>query len=463
MLADIEAALRNATAQASRDIPLRQNVIEPFTMENSGDNTGWGVPFVHYYYDSEPGPLKLRVELKGFGGEIKSSADWIMTSTRNMEDAVLSYVLNSVILSKGEACLPSFLGVGVGGYAAEAVPNAKNAIFRDLSTQGPATTAFEKRLERCVNALGLGTGGLGGSVTTMGVHVETRGTHTAVSSVAVAHQCWASRGSEALVDGDVVSFITPHLDQAEAAQLRSEVSADLAPAELGTNVCELTTPASRAAVTKLRVGDIVYLTGVVCTARDRAHRRLVLGLQCGEDVPPEIRQSRAIFHCGPVVSQSQCGWSVNAAGPTTSSRFTSDGALLAERGVFNIVVGKGTMGDKMIEALKGRGVYLTAVGGCAVTYQKRIRSASPRWLDLGYPEAVWVFDMERFGPLVVGIDSTGASLSAGVMNQVYSNARDIYREEGLNPMERYAQYPVSLAGLSLEEIIATGNSSPDEG
>jgi len=459
---DIETALSDATATATKEIPLRQNVVEPFTSENSGDNTGWGVPFVHYHYVSEPGPLKLRVELKGFGGEIKSSADWIMTSTRNMENAVLAYILNSVILSKGEACLPSFLGVGVGGYAAEAVSNAKDAIFRDLSAPARPATEFENRLHRCVNALGLGTGGLGGNVTTMGVYVESRGTHTAVSSVAVAHQCWASRGSEALVDGKEVSFITPHMTKVEASQLLSRFSAGSASPSSGANVYELNTPVSEAEVTKLRVGDIVFLTGVVCTARDRAHRRMVLGMESGEGILPEMEQSRAVFHCGPVVTQCQCGWSVNAAGPTTSSRFTNDGAFLAERGVFNVIIGKGTMGEKMRTALKGRGVYLIAVGGCAVTYQKRIQSANPQWLELGHPEAVWVFDMERFGPLVVGIDSTGASLSLDVMDRVYGNARDIYRNEGLNTEERYAQSPVSLAGLSLEEVIDMGTRSSND-
>lgn len=451
VLINIAAALTHATAQASRDIPLRQNVIEPFTMENSGDNTGWGVPFIYYHYDCEPGPMRLRVELKGFGGEIKSSSDWIITSTRNMENAVLAYVLNSVILSKGEACLPSFLGIGVGGYAADATANAKDAIFRDLSSPAPAKTPFEARIERCVNALGLGTGGLGGEVTTMEVYVESRGTHTAVSSVAVAHQCWASRGSEAAIGEDGVSYITPHLERDEASQVRARLSP--ASSSSSATVHELHTPVSQEDIAKLRVGDIVYLSGTVCTARDRAHRRMVVGLETGEEIPQELTQSKAIFHCGPVVSHDQCGWTVNAAGPTTSSRFTNDAAILVERGVFNIAIGKGTMGEKVRQAMNGKGAYLVAVGGCAVTYQKQIRSADPKWLDLGYPEAVWVFEMDRFGPLVVGIDPTGASLSIDVMEQVYRNARDIYRAEGLNPEERYAQYPVSLAGLSLEEVI----------
>ncbi len=110
----------------------------------------------------------------------------------------------------------------------------------------------------------------------------------------------------------------------------------------------------------------------------------------------------------------------------------------------------------MIRALKGRGAYMSAVGGCAVSYRKMIRKADVKWLDLGYPEAVWTFDVERFGPLVVGIDSTGTSSSRHVMGEVYANARRIYQEEGMDPNRRYIQYPQTFAGLSLEEVIEMG-------
>jgi len=111
------------------------------------------------------------------------------------------------------------------------------------------------------------------------------------------------------------------------------------------------------------------------------------------------------------------------------------------------------MGKKMLNALKGRGVYLNATGGCAITYQKKITKTEVKWLDLGYPEAVWVFDVDHFGPLIVNIDSGGNSLTESVMDEVYENARSIYKAEGLNPNERYAQYPLTFAGLSLEEVI----------
>jgi fumarate hydratase, class I len=467
---DIRRAFTEATIRATEEVPIRKNVIEPFTFTNLGNNTGWGAPFIYFHYDSYPGPMLIRAELKGFGGEAKSTTDWIVTSTENMENAVLTYVMNNVLLSKGEGCVPGFLGVGLGGYASEAMFNAKNAVFRELSRKQPETTCndpdislreFEKRIFRCVNSLGLGPMGGGGQTTTLGVYLERRGTHTGVAPVAVSQMCWASRGSEALVEKGEVKYITPHVRKEEVPALRDELERELARSDGGGAVHELTTPVRREDLLKLRVGDVVYLNGMICTARDRAHRRMVEDLRNSkrQEIPEEILSSGAIYHSGPVVEKKMDGWCVTSSGPTTSSRFTDDAAFLIEQGVFNLVVGKGTMGNKVVSALKGRGVYLNAVGGCAVVYQKMIQKTDVKWLELGHPEAVWVFDVAHFGPLVVSIDSTGNSATENVMEEVYENARRIYREEGFDAHKRYVQYPQTFAGLSLEEVIEKGRAS----
>lgn len=467
---DIEAALIEATIRATDEVPIRKNVIEPFSYHNPGNNTGWGAPYVYFHYSPYPGPMRIRAELKGFGGEVKSTADWILTSTENMENAVLAYVLNNVLLSKGEGCMPGFLGVGVGGYASEAIFNAKNIVFRELTKKdSDNSTDFvdnslrrvEKRIFHCVNSLGLGPMGDGGKTTTMGVYLERRGAHTAVASVAVSHQCWASRGSEALIGENHVTYLTPHLQAEEIPALREKLSQALSKSEIEGNVYQLNTPINTEDILNLRVGDVVYLNGIICTSRDRAHGRMIEKLKDGKrhEIPQKILETGVIYHCGPVITKESDGWSINAAGPTTSSRFTDDEAILVEQGIMKVAIGKGTMGRKMVNALRGKGVYLKAVGGCAVTYQKMIHGNNVEWLDLGYPEAVWIFDVTHFGPLIVGIDSRGNSLTEKVMEKVYENARTIYREENLDPHKRYAQYPQTFAGLSLEEVIEKAKMS----
>ena len=467
---DIEAALTEATIRATEEVPIRKNVIDPFTFDNPGTNTGWGTPFVYFHYRPRPGPLKIRAELKGFGGEIKSTSDWIFTSTENMEDAVLAYVLNNVLLSKGEGCIPGFLGVGVGGYASEAMFNAKNAVFRELTqktSENPSNFGddsllrTEKRILRCVNNLGLGPMGGGGNTTALGVYLERRGTHTAVAPAAVSQQCWASRGSEALIGEQKVQYLTPHVEKDDLPALRDEISQAFSKSQTQGNVYTLDTPIDVDQILKLRIGDVVYLNGTICTARDGAHRRMVAKIREGkrEEIPQEIVDNGVIYHCGPVIAKEADHWRIDAAGPTTSSRFTDDAAFLIKEGVIKVTIGKGTMGGKAVNALKGKGIYMTAVGGCAVTYKRAINHNNVEWVDLGYPEAVWIFDVSNLGPLVVGIDSTGNSLMEEVMEGVYENVRSIYREEGLDPHKRYVQYPQTFAGLSLEEVIEKAKMS----
>ena len=457
---DIAAALSAATIRATEEVPIRKNVIEPFTFENPGTNTGWGVPFIYYHYENHSGPVRLRAELKGFGGEIKNTADWVFTSTESMEDAVLTYVLHNVMLSKGEGCMPGMLGVGVGGYASEAALNAKDAVFRELNRKQPADAGdpFIRRLEhricRCVNRLGLGPMGSGGDTTTLGVYLERRGTQTAAAPVSVCQQCWASRASEALIAPDQTTYITPHIEKEDLPALRDLLAEEMS-TQAGMTVHRVNTPVSAEEIRKLRAGDVVFVSGILCTARDGAHRRMVDLVRSGggDRIPKEILAHGAIYHAGPVIAKTPEGWRIDAAGPTTSSRFTEDASVLIEKGLINFIVGKGTMGIRAINALKGKGVFLKAVGGCAVTYKRCITENSVEWLDLGFPEAVWIMTVKDFGPLVVGIDSMGNSLVDNVMETVHENARKIYQEEGLDPTKRHIQYPQTFAGLSLEEVI----------
>jgi fumarate hydratase, class I len=458
---DMERALAAAVVESTERVPLRKNVIEPFSLTNSGNNTGWGVPVIHYHRDPRVNGLKIRAELKGFGGEIKSTYDWIFTSAKSMENVVLAYVLNSVLLSKGEACLPSFIGVGVGGYGADAALNAKNAVFKGLNrTSGWPSgernrfiSELERRLCRCINKLGLGPMGMGGMTTTLGTYVSKCGTQTAAAPVAVDHQCWANRASEAVIRDRDVKFLTRHVERTDVARIRRKIAEDLGLPQARCH--ELTLPLETDTLTRLKVGDIVYLTGTVFTARDMAHRKLVdlLRAKKRDEIPKEILRSRAVFHCGPIAQRVSGKWVVKSAGPTTSSRFTQDGTYLVEEGVTDVIIGKGTMGAKMVDAMKGKAVYLKATGGCAVCYGNAIQNTNVKWLELGYPEAVWVFDMKRFGPLIVGIDSKGNSLTSKVMESVYENAHRVYVEEGLESDVRYLQNPLTLAGLSLDEVI----------
>ncbi|MCL2157123.1 MAG: FumA C-terminus/TtdB family hydratase beta subunit [Methanobrevibacter sp.] len=176
---------------------------------------------------------------------------------------------------------------------------------------------------------------------------------------------------------------------------------------------KITTPVSSKEVKELKVGDIVNISGIILTARDQAHKRIIeKGTPCNLD-------GAAIFHAGPIIKENEnkssdsnhSKFSMVAIGPTTSMRMNPYAPDIIRLGT-KIIIGKGGMDDTVSHALKKEGaVYLAAVGGCAALYVDSIKEINNvHWLDLGIPEAIWELEVANFGPLIVAMDSHGNSL-----------------------------------------------------
>lgn len=160
----------------------------------------------------------------------------------------------------------------------------------------------------------------------------------------------------------------------------------------------------------LSVSDIFYLSGLVFTARDEAHR-LLLDLPIGEI--PFMISEMSLYHCGPLMRQKENGWEIISAGPTTSNRMDIFEDRFIERFNTRLIIGKGDMGEQTRLALKKKkGVYGVYTGGAGALAADQItKIIDVFWLEeLGMAEAVWVFEVKKFGPLVVCIDSKGDSL-----------------------------------------------------
>ncbi|MGQ9699838.1 MAG: FumA C-terminus/TtdB family hydratase beta subunit [Candidatus Bipolaricaulaceae bacterium] len=180
----------------------------------------------------------------------------------------------------------------------------------------------------------------------------------------------------------------------------------------------LTTPVSEEEARALHAGDVFYLAGLLITARDEAHKKI---LERGSPLP---LAGMAIFHCGPVVQKKGEVWEVVAAGPTTSARMELFEADLLRKFQPRVLVGKGGMGEKTLSALSEVGaVYAHFTGGAGVLAAQAIkRVREVHWLEeLGTPEAIWVFEVEKFGPLVVAMDSHGRSLYKELSTAVEKN------------------------------------------
>ena len=192
---------------------------------------------------------------------------------------------------------------------------------------------------------------------------------------------------------------------------------------------KLKTPISEAEIRELKVNDALYLTGTVVTSRDQAHKRALEYAKQGKTLPISLKGS-ALFHCGPVMRKQDEQWLVVAAGPTTSTRMDVFEAKFIEKFGVRVVIGKGGMGEKTAAAMAKHGaVYCAFTGGAAVLAAKAIkRVKNVEWLDLSMPEAMWVFEVEKFGPLLVAIDSHGNNLFKTVADGAEANRQRIYRK-----------------------------------
>jgi fumarate hydratase subunit beta len=197
-------------------------------------------------------------------------------------------------------------------------------------------------------------------------------------------------------------------------------------------VYRLKTPLSEVDIRKLRVGDIVYLTGVIVTARDMAHRRMLDYLKEGKPIPVDLRGG-VIYHCGPVVQKLDNQWIVLAAGPTTSARMDLYEADVIKNFGVKMIIGKGGMGFKTAQACKEYGaVYAYFTGGAAVLAANAVKHVMRvEWLDLGIPEALWVFEVEDFGPLLITIDSEGRNLTEELMEQARKKREEVLKKLGV--------------------------------
>lgn len=186
-------------------------------------------------------------------------------------------------------------------------------------------------------------------------------------------------------------------------------------------ISHLSTPIPEEEIRRLRVGDILYIDGIMVTARDEAHKRALELHERGEKPPIDFR-GLAIFHCGPIVKREGDRWRVVAAGPTTSMRMEIFEDRFIEVYRPAVIIGKGGMGERTSKACQRYGcVYAAFTGGAALLAAERIKAVREvYWLEeLGMPECLWVFEVEGFGPLIVTIDTHGRNLTEEVKEKVW--------------------------------------------
>ncbi|TML54980.1 MAG: fumarate hydratase [Actinobacteria bacterium] len=200
--ARIYEALKAGTERATLEHPLRSNAVHTLTRENTGPNTGYRLPIVHWEFISGWDGLDVKCVPKGSGSENMSFLK--MCVPADGVNGIKKFVLESIVESGGKPCPPGIVGVGIGGSADYAMYLAKEAIARPIGTRNhdPHVAKLEEELYELLNETGIGPMGLGGDVTVLNCHIEHADTHMTLNPVAVNYQCWAARRASAHVAAD---------------------------------------------------------------------------------------------------------------------------------------------------------------------------------------------------------------------------------------------------------------------
>ena len=168
----------------------------------------------------------------------------------------------------------------------------------------------------------------------------------------------------------------------------------------------LNVPFSKDDINDFETGDVVYLSGVIYSARDAAHKRMIEAYENGEPFPFDIK-NQTVYYLGPTPARP--GAIIGSAGPTTSGRMDKYTPTLLDNGLIGMI-GKGRRSEGVIDSIKrNKCIYFAAVGGAGALLSKCIKASEViAYDDLG-PEAIRKLTVENL-PVIVVIDSDGRNL-----------------------------------------------------
>lgn len=209
---------------------------------------------------------------------------------------------------------------------------------------------------------------------------------------------------------------------------------------MSVKVRELQTPLSLEVVKSLRIGDLVSITGTFFSCRSKFHVKL---LRDKIPVPSFLEGINVLCHMGPIMKKEGGVWRPAALGPTTSFRMDPFGPEMIKKLGLRAIIGKGTMGEKTMAAMRAEGcVHLSSIGMDANALPDTIKEVlSVHYLEeFGMLEAVWIFRAKEFGPYLVDIDTTGANYFHRVDRRARQRLSKALKSLGVDPKYKYATF-----------------------
>ena len=204
----------------------------------------------------------------------------------------------------------------------------------------------------------------------------------------------------------------------------------------------LTCPVKSEDLVTLKLGDQVYLSGVIFTGREGLYQRLI---EQNLELPVPVTEiSNVNFQCSPAATANEEGYVVKAVTATASFRFGKWMEAFFKKTACKIIIGKAgmTSADYKKHFVPAGAVYLTTVGyGLGATYGRTIRKVlNAYWLEeLGVAQAVWVLEVEKMGPFIVESDSEGNSLFELCNEKVNENLKSLYEKFPQPVLRRFGE------------------------
>ena len=197
---------------------------------------------------------------------------------------------------------------------------------------------------------------------------------------------------------------------------------------------ELQTPFDPAEIAKLRIGDLVYVSGKAFTCRSRLHRWV---FDENHPSPKAAIERDLLIHVGPIVLRHEDSYELVSFMPTSSIRFEKWGAKSVETWGLKMIIGKTTMGDETMAMMKKMGcVHASPQGVSPNLWASQIHITDVELFDeLGTIEATWHMELDKLGPFVVDMDTQGNNLFEAVDKIVEENKAKAYAKLGLEDFE----------------------------
>lgn len=209
-LNDLEATIIAATIEATETTPLRHNVVECFSEQNTGNNVGTRAPFVEW--EIVPNSDKLHIDLYLAGGGCSLPGRSKVLMPLEGYEGIVKYVFDTIVEWGINACPPLLVGVGIGTCAATAALLSKKALLRRVGSANPNSKAadMERRMKEGLDSIGIGPLGLTGKQSVQAVHIEYAAHHPATLAVGLTVGCWATRRGAIDINSDLTYDIVSH-------------------------------------------------------------------------------------------------------------------------------------------------------------------------------------------------------------------------------------------------------------